>query len=288
MFWKGVCFAVCLVVLWTYSNDVTPLDNQLLGELFFHSKALSYNGDISCASCHRADLAFTDGYRKSFNAYGEALRTNAPTLLNISDNSYFHSSDTSVNSIATQLHVPFFGEDPREMEYFMDSNAIKKNLLQEKKVANAFYVKYPNQGLNMHIIKNELVQFIHSLKGRNASYDNVNCDAKNERYRKGEYLFFSKYQCSRCHGGVDFDQASAGADTHYDVLGNGIDIKIPTLRNISITGPYFSTGEYVTLQGAIQAHSDILNIPNVSMPDDEMREIIYFLNALTDSIYIKQ
>ena len=120
-------------------------------------------------------------------------------------------------------------------------------------------------------------------------------------------LFFSdRLQCSTCHGGFNFTDyrfANNGLDTAYADIGRmrfsgkesdrGL-FKVPSLRNVAVTGPYMHDGSIATLQevvahynsgGALHPNKSPLIQP-LNLSASEKQQLVAFLFALTDSAFI--
>lgn len=116
---------VCLTILQLgYSSSFDPAlsvyKNSLeeLGHQLFFDKTLSNSGNTSCAHCHEPKLAFTDGYRKSFNEIGEELQMNSPTLLNLKERKSFNWAHPEITSLTQQIKGPLFNNHPDELGYY--------------------------------------------------------------------------------------------------------------------------------------------------------------------------
>ena len=98
-----------------------PDDNPLttakveLGRFLFYDRRLSGNGRQACASCHRPELAFTDGRVNSIGSTGEAHPRNAQSLANVAYNPTLTWANPALVSLEAQMLVPLFGTSPVEM-----------------------------------------------------------------------------------------------------------------------------------------------------------------------------
>ncbi len=86
-----------------------------LGRHLFYDQRLSANGTQSCASCHRQELAFTDGRAVAVGSTGEAHPRNSMTLVNVRSAATLTWADPSMTSLERQALVPMFGEHPVEL-----------------------------------------------------------------------------------------------------------------------------------------------------------------------------
>src|SRR5258708_33341881 len=86
-----------------------------LGRRLFHETRLSSTGQYACASCHRPELAFTDGRARALGATGESVKHSAMSLANVAYNPAFTWSGARVRSLESQMRQPLFTQHPVEM-----------------------------------------------------------------------------------------------------------------------------------------------------------------------------
>ena len=104
-----------------FPRPAVPLDNPMsaakvaLGRRLFFETRLSSSGRYSCASCHRPEMAFTDGRARAQGATGESVRRSAMSLTNVAYNPAFTWSSDKVRSLESQMRQPLFNEHPVEM-----------------------------------------------------------------------------------------------------------------------------------------------------------------------------
>lgn len=104
-----------------FPAPVVPADNPLtaakvaLGRLLFYDQRLSGDGDYACASCHRQELAFTDGRPRAVGTTGELHRRSAPSLANVAYAASLGWSDPALTRLEDQVRVPLLWTDPVEL-----------------------------------------------------------------------------------------------------------------------------------------------------------------------------
>ena len=86
-----------------------------LGRRLFFDTRLSATGRYSCASCHRPELAFSDGKSRAEGATGEFTRRGAMSLANVAYNPGFTWADPTIASLESQMRRPLFNQHPVEM-----------------------------------------------------------------------------------------------------------------------------------------------------------------------------
>src|SRR6516164_4993669 len=98
-----------------------PADNPMseakveLGRHLFYDTRLSVNGKQSCASCHKQELAFTDGHAVGVGSTGESHSRGAMSLVNVAWSGALTWSNPALRTLEEQALVPMFGEHPVEL-----------------------------------------------------------------------------------------------------------------------------------------------------------------------------
>jgi len=113
-----IIIIISSVILLSFSNNKTnknPSIEAQLGRLLFFDTRLSVNKTKSCASCHIPNLAFTDGFRTPVGAFGDVVKRNTPTIINLADNETYNWAAESITSLEQQSNIPLFGNHPVEM-----------------------------------------------------------------------------------------------------------------------------------------------------------------------------
>lgn len=285
-----------------FPEDNPPTAEKIaFGRMLFFDKRLSANNEISCATCHQPQKAFTDGLQKSVGVEGRVAMRNAPSLLN---SAFFKSYmyDGEIKTLELQVPVPI--QDHQEM-----GSSFKEVL--EKLSKDAVYQRLSEQifkrKLDAYVITRALSTFERSLLSRNSRFDKYWAGARqalNADEIAGWKLFSEKLYCTKCHPAPDF--------TNYKVLSNGLysdygfdqgryringleqekgTFKVPSLRNVSLTAPYMHDGSMRTLREVILHYSSGgKNFPNKSkiiqpfkLTDHEINQLELFLSSLTDT-----
>jgi cytochrome c peroxidase len=265
---------------------------------------MSANDLISCASCHQQHQSFADGKRTSPGFEGELTHRNSISLINVG----FQPSifwDTSGEGLENDVLRPII--NPIEMG-FDDVNDLVNKLAEIPDYRDRFENVFGDPEINEERIGSALAQFVGALISYQSKFDAglingfINfSDAEN----KGMDLFFEDALCSRCHNAPFFAgdrnvAVNIGLDLEYEDKGNGNGkFKVPSLRNIALSGPYMHDGRFQSLSEVIQHYStDIQNHLHLSsqlkdpmngnkavqlnLNQDEKDALIAFLNTLTD------
>jgi len=187
----------------------------LLGRYLFYDERMSLNGTTSCATCHRQELAFTDGRARAVGATGQIHPRSAMSLVNIAYNSAFNWSDPTVHSLEEQALRPMFSTDPIELGL----SVIQTDFLKLTRTDPVYRTLFPRAFRgepDPHTIGNvakALATFERTLIAGASPYDRFRYErdgnAIPESARRGEILFFldGGPSCFRCHGGFNFSDA---------------------------------------------------------------------------------
>jgi cytochrome c peroxidase len=284
-------FLICILSFWGCSeNKVAMHDNPKadLGHLLFFERNISFNHTKSCASCHSPEMAFTDGYRRSIAANGENAIHNAPSILNLSFNSFYDWDNNSITNLAKQIKRPLYNQHPKELGFNEDTIALFYFFEQNKIYHDLFQKAFPKdtKPINCLNVESCLVEYVKNLKASSAKYDRYVGGEKsifsNSEKRGMDLFFSSQLQCGKCHVPPLFTQnnLSKNADTVYANIGlynienkNRYPIadpglsritkqekddgkfKIPSLRNVLLTAPYMHDGSVASIQEVIDLYA---------------------------------
>src|SRR5258708_9666984 len=115
-----------------------------LGHRLFDEARLSSTGRYACASCHRPELACTDGRPRALGATGESVKHSAMSLANVAYNPAFTWSDPRVHSLEAQMWQPLFNRHPVEMGVTGGGRAAVKALSAEAAYRHQFAAASPD------------------------------------------------------------------------------------------------------------------------------------------------
>ena len=272
-------------------------DKVALGNQLFHDTLLSGDNTLSCASCHALNKGGTDQAQVSTGIRGQQGPINSPTVYNAMYN-LAQFWDGRAKDLQDQAAGPV--ANPIEMGADWDKVIIK--LSQVSDYTNAFSKLYPEQGLTKTTVTDAIAVFEESLITPNSRFDQYlrgNEAALNQDEKAGYQLF--KNNCTSCHfgpvlGGLSYEKmgvkqdyfAMRGGDLtevdngRYNVTKNEMDrhvFKVPVLRNIELTYPYFHDGSVNELSEAVR----IMGVTQLGkhFSDDEIDKMVAFLKTLT-------
>lgn len=290
-----------------FSNEpVQPIVDSLqvdwrkviLGEMLFHDTRLSADNSVSCASCHGLNTGGVDNLQYSTGIAGQKGGVNAPTVYNAAFN-FVQFWDGRATTLADQAAGPPL--NPVEMGCLSFDEIITK-LEADKNFAAAFTSVYP-EGLTQATITNAIEEFEKTLITPNSDFDRYlkgDLTALNEQEILG-YELFKKNDCATCHvgtnlGGQSYEYMGLTADYFGD---RGLELteedngrfkqtqqeydrhrfKVPGLRNVALTAPYFHDGSQTTLREAVEYM--VKYQTNKSVTTAELDAMVAFLNTLT-------
>lgn len=273
------------------------LDKVAVGFKLYHDTRLSSDNTISCASCHGLNTGGVDNNQFSKGVDGQLGGVNAPTTFNATHN-FVQFWDGRAETLAQQAAGPPL--NPVEMASTSWEQIIEK-LESDKQLTKEFIALYP-EGYSEATITNAIEEFEKTLITPNSKFDKYlkgDKEAITAEERAG-YEVFKRYECATCHVGVNLGgQTYEKLGLHADYFGireiitdgdlgrfvqtqNEIDkhrFKVPTLRNIALTWPYFHDGSLNTMEEAV--NEMVLYQVGKTFSDEERIELIAFLNTLT-------
>lgn len=271
-----------------------PPNKVALGRKLFHDPRLSGDNSISCASCHDLSAAGVDRRQFPVGIRGQNGNINTPTVFNASLN-IAQFWDGRAKTLEDQALGPI--HNPVEMGSNLREVIGKLNA--DKEYPHAFRQIYPD-GINAANISDAIANFERTLLTHNSRFD---------RHLLGEkgsvtpdeiegYQRFVNYGCASCHQGAGvggnmfqrfgvMDDFFRGREItkadlgRFNVTGDEADrhvFKVPSLRNVAATAPYFHDGSAATLEKAIEVMG--LFQLGKALSSEDVRLIASFLRSL--------
>src|SRR5258708_6552068 len=187
-----------------------------LGRRLFYDKRLSLNGTQSCATCHKQELAFTDGRATSIGATGQAHSRSAMSLVNVAYSAVLTWSNPNLQTLEKQALIPMFSEQPVELGLAGKEQAVLSSLRSDPIYRALFPKSFPEATDSFTIanVANALAAFERSIISARSPYDRYyytgDQNAIPDSAKRGAILFFSDLVggCFRCHGGFYFSDAT--------------------------------------------------------------------------------
>ena len=262
------------------------------------------------------------------------------TLVNVAYLPALTWANPSLTQLEAQALVPMFADNPVELGLKGREDALLARLKKVPEYQRLFSVAFTdvNNPFTVTSVVQALASFQRTIVSGDSPYDRywrgTDPDAISASAKRGAELFFSeKFQCFHCHGGLNFANAEdfVGKDspqieyhntglyniqgpTSYPAPNTGLfeftrrrtDIgkfRVPTLRNVAVTGPYMHDGSVRTLEEVLDHYADggrtIVNGPNAGVgaansnksiflpgfnaTPEERQDLLEFLRSLTDT-----
>ena len=299
-----------------------PADNQLssegiaLGRRLFNDGRLSENYQVSCATCHWEQLAFSDAPRFSTGTAGKEGSRNSLPLMNLAWKPSFFW-DGRVATLRQQVMHPI--KDPLEMNETPER--VVARLQEDRRYRAAFEKAFGSPGITENRMGLALEQYLLTLLSGTSKVDLARRGKATltEEELLGSKLFFAENDpargvrgagCFRCHSGPLFtnhafmnnglDAEGAVKDTGRErATGNSADrgkFMVPSLRNLLLTDPYMHDGRFETLEDVIEHYdrgvaasatldpqlAKVQTSGGLKLTAGEKQALAAYLEALTD------
>ncbi|NCD72063.1 c-type cytochrome [Mucilaginibacter sp. R11] len=281
----------------------------LLGKALFYDPSLSADGTVACGNCHQASAAFANlGSAVSKGIKGCKGSRNAPPLFNLAWQKEY-MWDGRIN--AMQLVPVNALTNPCEMGNSIDKLLL--NLQKDNSYPSRFKEVFGSSKITQQMVLDALSQFTAMLISANSKYDRYMRHEAGASFTLNEeagYEFF-KQKCASCHteplftdlsyrnNGLEETSIDIGRDSLTHQRSDNGKFRVPTLRNIEITGPYMHDGRFYSLKEVLQhynagmkKHANLDKVftqnqqPGIAISATEQTQIIAFLKTLTDVDFI--
>ncbi len=286
-------------------NAPNPARIDLGKKLFFDTR-LSSDGNMSCATCHNPAFGWSDGLSTAKGFKSKVLGRASPTVINTVYNP-IQMWDGRKKDLMDQATGPL--ESPNEMATDIPKVLAFLNSSEGYKVA--FAKAYPGEGINLKTLAKAIAAYEATIISNNSPFDRwVKGDKKamTQQQVKGFRLFTdpNKGNCVVCHSAPNFtdssfnnvglasfgqENADMGRYEQRKVAAIKGAFKTPTIRDITLTAPYFHDGSVATLKEVV-AHYNVGGVvktnlsPNIkvlNLSEQEQADIVAFMEALTST-----
>jgi cytochrome c peroxidase len=304
-----------IVIVWTAcSTDDAPLqtvyldlpsapynynmgqsdDLPTLGRVLFYDRQLSVNNSISCASCHKQELAFADNVAFSKGFDDKPTLRNSMPIQNITATTFFPDSgavkpnprpgfpdffinftelfwDGRERSLPRMVLRPIVNHVEMGVR---DLDALNGKIASIPYYNDLFTKAFGSSEVTSEKIGRALSAFLISITSRRTEFDKAMTQERDltALESEGQHLFFTTYDCNQCHqlqspDGYVFAGtfANVGLDAAPEDKGLGAvtgmpsdngRFKIPSLRNVALTAPYMHDGRFSTLSEVLDHYSE--------------------------------
>ncbi|MCL1058107.1 cytochrome-c peroxidase [Shewanella gelidimarina] len=271
---------------------ITNPEKVELGKMLFFEPRLSKSGFISCNSCHNLSLGGVDALPTSIGHHWQQGPINSPTVLN-AEYGLAQFWDGRAKDLQEQAGGPI--ANPKEMGF---SHELAVDTIRSMPAYQTRFASvYQTNNISIDAITDAIAEFEKTLVTPNAPFDQyllgdksaINSDAK------AGYQLFKDKGCVSCHNGpavggtmymkmglVKPFHTKNPAEGRKGVTGKEADkfvFKVPTLRNIELTYPYFHDGSVWNLADAVNTMADIQL--GQALTATETKQMVSFLNSLT-------
>ena len=291
-----------------------------LGRVLFYDKKLSLNNTIACGSCHVQSAAFSDKMPFSVGFGGQKTTRNSMAICNpvFLNNMFWDSRAAGSLDLSTR---PVFNH----IEMGMENDA----MLESKLAATSYYPElftkaYVDSKVPRGRISMSISHFLSAMVTGNSKFDQFVSHSASAQFtgleQMGKDLFFSeRARCSRCHNGQNFSAPddpgnTYGAPTVKGTANIGLEriyqdngkengkFRIPSLRNVELSGPYMHDGRFNTLEQVIDHYSRGIqphahldenlkdgqgNPIKLNFSEQEKEALLAFLRTLTDYQFLQ-
>ena len=275
------------------------MPKAMLGRRLYHDTRLSGDGTLSCASCHNVAAGGAEPRRVSTGIHGQQGPINSPTVLNSGLN-FVQFWDGRAATLEEQAAGPV--ANPIEMGANWETVVAT---LQASPADVAEFAAVYQDGVTQANVTNAIAEYERSLQtpARFDTFLRGDTSALTEQEQRG-WATFTEVGCTTCHRGQNigggmyqrmglvqnyFEQRGTPlteADYgHFNVSHDETDrhrFKVPTLRNIALTAPYFHDGSQQNLASAVRVMGRVQL--NRELTDAQVNDIVAFLGSLTGTL----
>lgn len=281
-----------------FPQPAVPADNPMtevkvqLGRRLFYDARLSANETQSCASCHKQELAFSDGLPVSAGSTGQMTPRGSMALVNVAYNGTQTWANPALLLLEQQIPIPIFGERPVELGASGSEPQILGRYAADPLYPMQFAQAFPEEAapISFANVTKALAAFLRTVISGHSPFDRYTYQnekgAMSASALRGLELFFTeRLECFHCHGGFNFSSSTTQADAAfgerafhnnglYNIGGTGSyppgnrgvfeitgaredmgKFRAPTLRNIALTAPYMHDGSLATLDDVIDFYA---------------------------------
>jgi cytochrome c peroxidase len=297
-----------------------------LGRRLFYDPILSGDQSLACAGCHRQEFAFSDGGNAtSVGIHGDFGAVNTPAIVNPGWSTTFFW-----NGRAPSLEKQALAPVPNPIEMDLKWDVAVARLRMHPVYPQLFADAFGTSDVDSNLVTAAIAQFERTM---------ISIDSRWDRSQRGElsltadeiagevlYNREDRGDCIHCHGlGPIFDNSVVAGGPQV-FANNGLDsspdvgrfestqkesdrgkFKVPTLRNLAVTGPYMHDGRFATLEEVVRFYNTGMHAdsPNMDVKlrgnalareagtlpvwtETEISQIVAFLESLTDPSFMSR
>lgn len=304
--------ATCLLIIFIipgvlqpllYADEpITPIPTEFsydarkarLGKALFSDTVLSKDSTVSCASCHNFKEGGADSRHVSLGVDDQDGNIQSPTVFNARFN-FRQFWNGRAADLYAQAKEPM--HNPKEM--YISNEEIERRINESPSYRDGFRTVYGTKTISYAQVIDAIVEFEKALVTPNSRFDRfLRNESELTPLEANGYRRFKELGCITCHNGVNVGGNSYQRmgtiipyrhDTTYPDLYAHMKqeryknvFKVPTLRNVALTAPYFHDASAKTLSDAVK-FMGYYNLGIVVKPRD-IEAIVAFLQSLTGEI----
>jgi len=278
-----------------------------LGRILFYDETLSADQQISCGSCHQQQYAFGDNSPTSTGVNGQQSTVNTPPLINLAWSRLFFwdgREDNLEDAIRAHISDPtIFDTTPEQLVQRAENH---RDLFEET---------FPQDAITADNTITAIAHFVRELISFGAPIDllhdpTIDKIGLTQEQERGILILEERlstsggeHYCNNCHvqnSGVNLDNSTqSGLFTIGTILNNGTgNWRVPTIRNISVTGPYLHDGSIPNLAALIAHYNDLPDTVHDGLKDaegnpiqpqlseQEIADLVAVLDLFTDETFL--
>ena len=248
-----------------------------LGDRLFHDPRLSHNNTVSCNTCHDTNSNGASVRAHDLTPTGQLIQLNTPTVFNVALN-FRLNWEGNLRSLEQQAEESL--QNPETMGGSLQEALAK--IETDSELVGQFRDAYGHQPDRASLL-DALAIYERSLLTPGSRFDRWlggEADAMTEAELAG-YQLFKSLGCVSCHQGVNIggNMFQRHGIFHPLAAPQPVILRVPGLRNVATTPPYFHDGSAVTLEEAVQAMGRA-QLDRV-LTDEQTAAIVAFLHTLT-------
>ena len=292
-----------------------------LGRRLFYDTKLSLDGSQACATCHMQEFGFSDTAQFSLGVANLPGKRQAMAIFNMAWHTNEFFWDGRAHLLRDQSLLPI--QDDLEMKETLEGVIAKLKADQEYRYQ--FIRAFGDEEITSERMSLAMEQFMNSIVSTESKYDQfLRGEATlSDSEERGRVLFFAEYNpffpdesgadCAHCHSGKNFENdqyLNNGLDSDADFTDIGREevtldpndrakFKVPTLRNIEVTGPYMHDGRFRTLEEVVDHYNEGIHASStvditventistgLMLTSQDKTDLVAFLKALTDEVML--
>ena len=294
-------FIILIINIYLYANNpITPIpisvkyDEQkaLIGKDIFFGKDINKKTNM-CHTCHKIKNGMSVDRVIELTVKGKLVPLSSISLYNISFNRYY-TYEGATKSLYDIVHKSLHNFEEMKVSH----NSFMKDINSSDYYQQKFKKIYKKDLITSQMVSQSVTEFIKALTTPNSKFDQyLRGEVKLSSKEYEGYLTFKRIGCIACHNGVNiggnsFQKLGATIALEYEhttdrylITGDEDDrytFKVPSLRNIVLTKPYFHDARKKTLKEAVSlmSHHNLA----YALPPEEKDLIIEFLKTLTGKL----